>query len=503
MDVLIAGSGPTGLVLAVELARRGVSFRIVDRADTFFGGSRADGITPRSLEVYGDLGVVDTMLAEGNTGIDVKAHRGGEVIWEGRTTEPMPARSDVPYPNIWFVPQFRTEELLRGRLTELGGHIEQATELVGLSQDDDGVTAVLRTADGRTEEVTARYLVAADGGRSTVRKLLGVTFAGETDEGTQALFGDVRVDGLDRDHGRVYSQDGEAGVALMPLAGTDLFTITAPPPPDGDVTLDYLQGVVDAATGGNEVRLRELTWSTTWRSNARLAERFRVGRVFLVGDAAHVCPPTGGQGMNTGIQDSYNLGWKLAAVLGGAPAELLDSYQAERMPTAAAALALAAELLAKHQRGDADAHVRGEAIHQLGVNYEDGPLAEELRAEPGRVRAGDRVPDAPCQDADGRPVRLLELLRGTQWTVLAFGEGSSDLVTELNARADDTLHAYSIVTAGSPTDAHTIVDTDGNAASTFGITKDTVLLVRPDGYLGLAAEPGTAADIDRYLAGVH
>jgi 2-polyprenyl-6-methoxyphenol hydroxylase-like FAD-dependent oxidoreductase len=499
VDVLIAGGGPVGLVLAVELARRGVEFRLVDRADRFFGGSRADGIQPRSLEVFADLGLVDTMLAEGDTGIPFRAYRDGEVVWEGTTTEPMPARPDVPYPNPWFVPQYRTEELLRERLAQEGHHVEQATELVGFTQDDDGVTAVLRTADGRTEQVRACYLVGADGGRSTVRKHLGVPFHGETDEDTQALIADVRVEGLGRDHGWMFLH-GKGGVPLMPLAGTDLFTVTATPPSDGEVTLDYLQRMVTEATGGNDVRLTELTWATTWRSNARLAERFRVGNVFLAGDAAHVCPPTGGQGMNTGIQDSYNLGWKLAAVLGGAPAALLDTYEAERIPTARAALALAAELLARHQRGEENAHRRGEEVHQLGLHYEGGPLAEELRVAPGPVRAGDRAPDAPCRHADGSPVTLFQLCRGTAWTVLAFGQERRDLVADLDARVGDAVRAYSVVGPGEPTDEHTVVDVDGLAAAAYGAAEGTVVLIRPDGYVGLATDTATLTPITDYLA---
>jgi hypothetical protein len=209
-----------------------------------------------------------------------------------------------------------------------------------------------------------------------------------------------------------------------------------------------------------------MTWSTVWRANARLAERFHDGRVFLVGDAAHVCPPTGGQGMNTGIGDSYNLGWKLAAVLTGAPATLLDTYAAERVPAAQAALDLAGKLLAKHQRGDDDAHQRGSEVHQLGLNYRGGPLAEDRRTAPGAVLAGDRAPDAPI--ADGH---LFDLFRGTQWTVLSFGVDATGTATH--------------------------VVTDEQARAIYDVAPGTLVAVRPDGYVGLVTSD--AADVPRYL----
>jgi hypothetical protein len=194
--------------------------------------------------------------------------------------------------------------------------------------------------------------------------------------------------------------------------------------------------------------------------------------VFLAGDAAHVCPPTGGQGMNTGIGDAYNLGWKLAAVLAGAPAALLDSYEAERRPTAQAALDLAAALLEKHKRGDDDAHKRGSEVHQLGVAYRGGPLAADLRPAAGPLAAGDRAPDSPL--ADGR---IFDLLRGPHWTLLAFG-------------------AAAPAVPGVP--VHPIADEQ--ARQLYQVDPGTLVLVRPDGYIGLiSTDP---ADVERYLAQV-
>jgi 2-polyprenyl-6-methoxyphenol hydroxylase-like FAD-dependent oxidoreductase len=502
VDVLIAGAGPTGLTLACELAVRGVRFRIVDRAQEFFGGSRADGIQPRTLEVFADLGILDPILASGDLGIVMRAYQGDEVVWEGQMSEPTEATPSVPYPNIWFVPQFRTEEILRERLAEFGARVELSTELIDFTQDDTGVTATL-AADGRTERVRARYVVGADGGRSTVRKRLGIAFPGETDETTTMLFADARVDGIGHDHGRIW-QLGDGGVSVMPLAGTEMFVVVARPPDNADEPIaDYLQRLVTESSGRNDILVREVTWQTTWRSNTRLAERFRDGRVFLAGDAGHVHPPTGGQGMNTGIQDGYNLGWKLAATLAGAPTVLLDSYEPERMAAARTALDIATGLLEKHRRGDADAHVRGPEVHGLTLNYRGGPLSRDDRANPGAVAAGDRAPDAPATTADGRAIRLFDLFRGPHWTLLAFGAAHAQTVAALGDRFGPALRAHTVLRPGEPADRHAVIDSDGRVRTGYDLADGTLALVRPDGYLGLVTGPGGVERVDGYWAALH
>jgi 2-polyprenyl-6-methoxyphenol hydroxylase-like FAD-dependent oxidoreductase len=381
--------------------------------------------------------------------------------------EPVEPTAAVPYPNAWFVPQFRTEEILRERLAELGGHVELATELADFTQDPDGVTATL-LAGGATETVRVKYLVGADGGRSTVRKRLGIAFPGETDETTTMLFADARVDGVSRDHGYIW-QLGDGGVSVTPLAGTDLFVLTARTQDDpAEPVRDYLQRQIAEASGRDDIVVREITWHTTWRHNARLAERFRDGRAFLAGDAGHVHPPTGGQGMNTGVQDGYNLGWKLAAALAGASDVLLDSYEPERMATARTALELSTAVLEKYRRGDEDAHLRGPEMHGLTLNYRTSPLSRDDRAHPGELTAGDRAPDASVTTSDGRQARLFDLFRGPQWTLLGFGAALDVTVTALG----DQL--------GLP--SYTLIDGDYDAA------EGTLLLIRPDGYVGLATD---------------
>jgi 2-polyprenyl-6-methoxyphenol hydroxylase-like FAD-dependent oxidoreductase len=502
VDVLIVGAGPTGLTLACELAVRGVGFRIVDRADRFFGGSRTDGIQPRTMEVFADIGILDPILAGGDLGMVMRAYKGDEVIWEGQMSEPSQPSPSVPYPNVWFVPQFRTEEILRARLAESGARVEQSTELTDLTQDADGVTATL-VSGGTPETVRAGYLVGADGGRSTVRKRLGIAFPGETDESITLLFADARVDGISHDHGRIW-QVGDGGVSVMPLAGTELFVVVALPPDKEDEPIrDYLQRRVTESSGRDDILVREVTWHTTWRANTRLAERFRDGRAFLAGDAGHVHPPTGGQGMNTGIQDGYNLGWKLAATLAGAPARLLDSYEPERMAAARLALDLSTALLDKHKRGDDDAHVRGPELYGLTLNYRGGPLSRDDRTRPGEVVAGDRAPDAPATTADGRPVRLFDLFRGPHWTLLAFGAAHTGTVAALNDRFGPALHAYTVVRPGEPAGEHTVVDVDGHVQAAYGAADGALVLVRPDGYIGLVEDPGTIEQVTEYWTALH
>ncbi|GAA4835411.1 FAD-dependent monooxygenase [Saccharopolyspora rosea] len=497
IDVLIVGAGPTGLTLACELAVRGVRLRIVDRARTFFGGSRADGIQPRTMEVFADIGILDPILASGDLGPTLRAYRGDEVVWEGRMSEPTEPTPSVPHPNLWFVPQFRTEEILRDRLAALGVHVEPGVELTDFTQDADGVTAAL-SADGTERTVRTRYLVGADGGRSTVRKRLGIPFPGETDETTTMLFADARVDGISREHGRIW-QLGDSDVSAVPLAGTELFVLVARPP-SGDVPIrEHLQQQVTEASGRDDVLVREVTWHTTWRANTRLAERLRDGRVFLAGDAGHVHPPTGGQGMNTGIQDAYNLGWKLAAALAGAPGALLDSYEPERLAAARNALDISTALLDKHRRGDDDAHVRGPEVHGLALNYRGGPLSRDDRTEPGALRAGDRAPDAPAT-VDGRPIRLFDLFRGPHWTLLAFGAEHADAVAALDAEFG---HAHTVVRPDDPADERSVVDVDGHVRSGYDAEDGTLVLVRPDGYLGLVTTPVSIERVAEYWAALH
>jgi 2-polyprenyl-6-methoxyphenol hydroxylase-like FAD-dependent oxidoreductase len=487
--ILIAGAGPTGLTLGIDLARRGIEVRVVDKAGGFFAGSRGDGIQPRTLEVLDDLGVLDAVLAEGAAPAEIRVYLDGAYATARRMVDLREPTPDVPQPNPWVLGQSQLEAILRARLAEFGVRAELDTELVGLEQDADGVTALLSTG----ESVRANYLVGADGGAGFVRKAIGVAFPGTTDESFRVLVGDVAVPGLDPECGHWFAPaaDPMAGVALTPLPGTGYFQYISRLGHGDDASPASMQAALDDAAAG--VRLTGHGWSTVWRPNVRLAERYRVGRVFLAGDAAHVHPPTGGQGMNTGVQDAYNLGWKLAS----GDERLLASYEPERRAVAARVLGVSTALLAKYAEGRPDAHRRGEEGFGLDISYRSAEAT-------GALVAGDRAPDAPLSDPDGKHVRLFDLFRGPHATRLNFGAAAVAVApaTALDGVLDGVLdgaldaeaeHTYAVLRPGDePRGATTgyVVDAEGHTFAAYAAADGDSVLIRPDGYLAEARRVG-------------
>ncbi|MFC4950524.1 FAD-dependent monooxygenase [Pseudonocardia sp. GCM10023141] len=470
IDVLVAGAGPTGLTTALQIARAGHGVRIVDAAPSAFIGSRGDGMQPRTQEVFDDLGVSDAVRAGGMAPPPFRITIGGEFAGMRSMFEVPDATTALPYPSAWMMPQWRTEQILRDRLAEFAVSVEFGTALAAATQDGDGVTATL-ARDGVTETVRAAYLVGADGGRSTVRKQLGIPFLGETDEDFRMVLGDVAAPELDHtvSHWFATAENPMAGAVLMPLQGTDLFQFGVTLAGAGTPTLEYLQSQLDALTGERRIALTRLHWGTVWRPNIRMAERFRDGRAFLAGDAAHVHPPTGGQGLNTGVQDGYNLGWKLAAVLDGADPGLLDSYEAERLPIAASVLGLSTAIMEKYRDGDETAGERGRDTQQLDLHYRGSALSVTDADVLAELQAGDRVPDGLLADGS----RLFDAFRGPHATVLGIGVAVSDL-----ARAG--VHAVRI-------------DESSDAATNLDAKPGAVLVVRPDGYLGYVGDAAAGA----------
>ena len=470
IDVLICGAGAAGLTLAIDLARRGVDFRLIDAAPQPFHGSRGKGVQPRTLEVFEDLGIVDRMVAAGGPYPPQRVHRDG-----GFEDSPFMEISDPtprePYRIPLMLPQHKTEAILRERLAELGHRPLYGHALEGFTQDDDGVTVVVKGVSLRV-----RYLIGCDGGRSTVRQALGVGFPGET-LGVRALVADLDLEGLSREAWHRWNDGMPESMSLCPLMGTDQFQLQARIPGEGDVDLSAkgLEAMIAARTRRNDLKVHGVSWASAYSMNARLADRYQVGRVLLAGDAAHTHPPTGGQGLNTSVQDSYNLGWKLAAALDGAT-DLLPTYEEERRPIAAGMLGLATRLLQATRTGGGNR--RGRAEQQLDLGYPESRLGRG-------PNAGNRAPDAPVRGAAGQPTRLFNLFQGTHWTLLVY-----EAPSPVAARAGLRIHRI----------GGDIVDDHGLVREHYGLAPGDCVLVRPDGYIGAVMRD--AAGLERYLASV-
>lgn len=410
IDILIVGAGPTGLTLACDLARRGIPHRVIERFDGPSTASRAKTIQPRALEVMDDLGVVDRIKELGATHVPTRHYDRARVVSEAvEAAIGVPPSSDVPHPApIWISEPF-IEGVLRDRLTQLGGQVEFGAAATSLIQYDDHVAV-----STGSERIHARYVVGCDGGQSTIRRLTGIAFEGTTYDRQRWHLGDLEIDGLDRHCQHVWMSPEHGVLSLFPLPSTNLWQFQAsidesveePEQP----SLELFRRIFAERAGVPGVRLHSPGWQSLYRINVRMAERYRDGRVFLAGDAAHVHSPGGGQGMNTGIQDSYNLGWKLAAVLDGAPDDLLDTYQEERIPVARKVLE--------------DSTARGRMVMQAAA---DNNSSYALRNLTDDFTTGLTIayPDSSLNLTDHAGTRAPGgVHRGPDWAVVADGNES-------------------------------------------------------------------------------
>ncbi len=509
-EVLVVGAGPVGLTLAIDLARRGIACRIIEQSPAYQIGTRGRGISLRTQQVFEDLGMLDALLPYDEGMAPARTYDHDKLISESNPASFFPP-VPPPYHPILMISQEHTEAVLRARLASYGRQVELDTQLVSFTQNAERVVLQIRQA-GQDEEIQTRYLVGCDGGHSTVRKAADISFLGETWDEEHFLLGNVSVSGLDTHFTHTWGTlNGGLTLQWMSHSNTWFFSASIAPDEQGSLpppTLESLQRLFDERAGMPGVHLSNPRWLSVWRPNIRMVDRYRVSRIFLAGDAAHVHSAAGGQGLNTGVQDAYNLGWKLAAVLNGAPDALLDTYQAERLPVAEGVLATTSIRHREYRRDFSQAVntlIAGKETFadpsQLSITYRGGRLSRDLDNTTG-IRAGDRAPDAACVRAEsGEQVRLFDLFRGTHFTLLVFGDQP---VSHLPAVYDGSLHRYTIAPPDNPVARaeQTLVDSDGQAHRAYGISGNALILVRPDGYIGLTGgSPGQEPIID-YLRDV-
>jgi 2-polyprenyl-6-methoxyphenol hydroxylase-like FAD-dependent oxidoreductase len=481
--VLIIGAGPVGLTLACQLARRNVDFRIIERSALPPHGSRAKALQPRSLEILNDLGIAEELMPQGYTELPFRKFNGSQLI--GETPRMVFPRNDTRYPKTLLLPQPKVEAALRNKLEQLGGKIEWSTDLADFSQQDGSIQCRLEHPNW-TEELTCTYMVACDGGKSTTRKKLGINFAGETHESQQLWVGDVEVEGLKPDawYNWLSPVFGMA-FALFPFKDSSTWQLQAVMPPDenGNVPTPTLEGfnqLFKERTQMEGVTFTASTWQSIYRVNIRRAEKYRVGNAFIAGDAGHVHSIAGGMGMNTGIQDAYNLGWKLAAVTNGeAKDSLLDTYGEERIPIADWLLETTSHrqqvMLAGATKGKTGFDsLSTEDTTQLNLNYHSSSLNAVGQTTTSGLQAGDRAPDVQLADGSW----LSEKMRGPEWKLLVIS----------NEQPFDAQPAFKVIKSNDM------------ISQAYGLP-DGAVLIRPDGYIALITL--NVAEVNAYFASSH
>jgi 2-polyprenyl-6-methoxyphenol hydroxylase-like FAD-dependent oxidoreductase len=509
IGVLIAGAGPVGLTLACELARHGVRHRIVDAAPERAAVSRATDLHARSLELWDHTGVGDAVLAMGLPVTGVPLFSGGREV----------ARLDFagvesPFPAAVSLRQRELEEILS---EHLAGPIERGRPVELVSQDGEGVVARVGS-----EPLRAGYLVACDGVHSGLREALGIRFDGGDYPGRWAVM-DANVDGWPYGPGEIPVFLDHEGFWAMPLPGGRLRLFFRDDAAGERPELADAQAVIDRHVPGAP-RIRYAENRACFRLHHRVARRFRSKRVLLAGDAAHAMTPVNGQGLNTGVQDAFNLAWKLRLALAGAPDAVLASYEAERRPVALATVEESGRMHDDNVLGGKAATARDralaaalatpaqvlaavEASHELGVAYRDSPIVGgDVPAGALGVLPGQRIPDAgPLVRRDGSTTSLRELLRPSQlqlWVCTGTSPPTSALA--LAKRFASALAVTVLVIAdrppSEPAEVEVVADPELRAHGRLGAVADVAYVVRPDGYLGFRCEPPKAAQLERHLA---
>ncbi|MBP1851940.1 FAD-dependent oxidoreductase [Rhizobium halophytocola] len=500
-DVLIVGAGPTGLTLALWLTRQGTKVRIVDRATGPGTTSRALAVQARTLELYRQLGITDKVIAEGSVNKAITVWARGEQ--RGKVTFANAGETLTPYPFVLVYPQDAHEKLLVAALEAEGVQVEWETECLRYEDKGDHVVAHLKTGAGAGDgpgETTceARFLAACDGAGSTIRHQLAIPFAGGTYE--QIFYvADVEASGPAMDGG--VNLEIEAGdfVLLLSYGSPGRARLAGAIKPEHKDRTDALtfEDVRDRAIEALKLKVEKVNWFSTYHVHHRVAAKYRVGRAFLLGDAAHVHSPAGGQGMNTGIGDAANLAWKLSAVLNGhAPDGLLDSYEPERaafahklvettdrMFTMATSKGGIATFFRSHVLPGLATALTGIApvrhfifrtVSQIDIDYRDSALSQ---GKAGKVAGGDRLPWLPIGDTDNHAS-----LSSGGWQVHVYGEASPEL-REWCEENGVACHVFDW----------------REACGKMGLARDALYLIRPDSYVALAEEKADCETLAAYF----
>jgi 3-(3-hydroxy-phenyl)propionate hydroxylase len=535
--VLVIGAGPVGLTLACELKRHGVPVRLIERKARPDPHPNAAVVHVRTLEILSFMGAVEGFLREGYPLVGIHSRAFGQRVGFIRIDD-----ADSPFFSARTLGQWITERLLTEHFERLGGKIEREVEAIGLEQDERVARVRLRyPGEGNREDVVAaEWVVGCEGSKSVAREALQIPFAGERYFGKEFLQVDATIR-WNHPPGYAYQFIGRDHVVFcFPYDGQGVYRIIAGrndknPDNHEPPTLDEMQALLREVSEPS-VELIEPTWFNRFRSGHRLAERFREGRVFLAGDAAHVHVPIGGQGMNYGMHDAFNLAWKLASVIKGeARPSLLDTYMTERYPVDEALIHgtdRAFHLMIEHMAAAGTAlrflgstlfsvpalrrRIR-DTLGELNVAYPQSPLSEDHGGSGGPA-AGERAPDAlVIRLPDRQPAQLFDLMRGTRWTLLLFAgpePGVRD-IKELErlsaplATSYGTRLAIHLLLCGEPPTpihpnwaAQVVMDTERFAHEKYGVEAACLYLIRPDGYVAFRGGLEQQNRLAKYLGGI-
>ena len=511
VDVLIVGAGPTGLMLANQLARRGIGFALIDRHPGPSVRTKALGVHARTLEIYAHLGIAEAAVDAGRRALAVN-------LWaNGRRSARLPfgdiGRGLSRFPFVLILGQDDNERLLTGALRSHGGAVQWRTELVGLSQQHEHVQCAVKGADGSVRSVRARWVAGCDGAHSAVRELNRIAFPGAPYEHVFFVADTTATGPMVPAELNVYLL-ADGFHLFFPMRGDNHWRVVGilPPPLRGRDDLAFEELIPSIREHvGPALKVEECRWLSTYRIHHRRAERFREGRCFLLGDAAHIHSPVGAQGMNTGLQDAYNLAWKLALVVRGrAGAALLDTYEAERMPVARRLLRttdrafslvvsdswtgrilrtrVLAKMAALALRFRALRRLAFRTVSQIGIHYRASPLAGRAPGLPRRSpQPGDRFPWLRLKlSAESEAQDVHAQLDDARFNLIVFGQPAAPALPEAGAM----LQVLRI-----PVGAE-----NRRALARAGIPARSWYLLRPDGHVGTGGTEVVGAPIARYFS---